>query len=202
MKPVKVKRKHERLLLNKVLLLCLRVLKHKHIRYHREINAYLGGCSFIDGPYIYCAFQTISFHHCWSRWRARIRMLLYMALLAVDLPSKAPQKPSPPLCLKAFVQLKIRSEKDGGISCLLAIRTFILVHCCFVWWGYLLQVSLLSLQTNYANLDLFDRNHVNTAKQQEAFACPLLSCLILDWWMEPHLGLRLSKGGWESVIGH
>lgn len=82
--------------------------------------------------------------------------------------------PSPPLCLKAIVQLNIKSERDIGISCLLAIRAFGRVHCCFVWVRFTLfdeaicvrPACSLFKQMMASNLGLFDCSHINTAKQQ------------------------------------
>lgn len=67
-----------------------------------------------------------------------------------------------------------------GISCLLAIRTFGLIHCCFVWLRFTLfdeaicvrPACSLYKQITASNLDLFDCGDINTAKQQvliEAF---------------------------------
>lgn len=82
-----------------------------------------------------------------------------------------PPPPPPPLCLKAIVQLSISSEWDMGISCLLAIRTFGLVHCCFVCLRFTLldeaicvrPACCLYKQITASNLDLFDHRNINTA---------------------------------------
>lgn len=118
-------------------------------------------------------------------------MLLYGALLTVDSPSKASQMPSPSQRLKAFVEPSIRRERDGGISCLLAIRAFGLIHCCFVRVRFTLfdeaicvrPACSLFKQSMASNLDLFESGHINTSKQlayNEALrVCPSSNHLIL-----------------------
>lgn len=58
------------------------------------------------------------------------------------------------LCLVVIVQLSIKSERDIGISCLLEIRAFGHVHCCFVWVRFTLFDEAIcvrpALQTNYS----------------------------------------------------
>lgn len=106
-------------------------------------------------------------------------------ILTADLPSKASQTPSPSLCLKAIVQLSIRSERDIGISCLLAIRAFSLIHCCFVWVRFTLfdeaicvrPACSLFKQITASNLDLFDCSHIQHTAKQQVYNEAMRACL-------------------------